>query len=440
MVIDGLPKIQDADLKDKLVLVRVDHNVVKDGIIKDTERIDATIPTLYNIALRGGKVILMTHNGRPMDRDTGHITVSESEAIEPIVKYIEHKLHIKISIPTWKERDDNGIEVDNASIAALIEDLKSNKIDMVYLPNTRWFRGEEPSNHDAEDFGHALADIADVYVNDAFGSWQPHASTMKPTYYMPSYSGILMQKEILHLKQLFLPKRPFVGIVAGSKFDTKIKPLNNLLEHVDYLILGGVVYNAYLAVKYDLKIKGISEKDLDHARDFVKRADQFPQRVVELPYIIESDVLGEKIPGKFRTRFIHDLEPGTELNYVLDVSWETWSLRHIVEIFSRANMFFCNAVMGFVPNFAEGTKMMYDMIANNDNAMKMFGGGDTLQEFKALNYETYLKAIERDDYYFFTGGGAVLNSIEQGSPFGMQPVQALIDNALKYGELAEKKN
>ncbi len=430
----NLPRIQDADLKDKVVLVRVDHNVVKKGIIKDTERIDATIPTLFNIILRGGRIILMTHNGRPMNRETGEIVISDDDSIQPIVDYLEHKLNINIKVPEWFRREDNGIEVKNESIYSLIDDLKSGKVDMLYLPNTRWFRGEEPSNHDADDLGKALAEIADVYVNDAFGSWQPHTSTVKPTFYMPSYSGILMQREIAHLKQVFKPRRPFVGIVAGSKFDTKIKPLNNLLEHVDYLILGGVVYNAYLAVKYDLKIKGISEKDLEHARAFVERANEFPQRVVELPYIIESDVLDEKIPGKYRTRFIHDLKPGTELNYVLDVSWETWSLRHIVEIFSRANMFFCNAVMGFVPHFSDGTKEMYDIIARNENAMKMFGGGDTLQEFKALNYETYLKAIERDDYYFFTGGGAVLNSIEQGSPFGMQPVQALIDNQEKYKE------
>jgi phosphoglycerate kinase len=90
--------------------------------------------------------------------------------------------------------------------------------------------------------------------------------------------------------------------------------------------------------------------------------------------------------------------------------------------------------MGFAPHFSEGTKDLYDIISKNEAAMKMFGGGDTLQEFKAVAYETYLKAIERDDYYFFTGGGAVLNSIEQGSPFGMKPVQALIDNQEKFAK------
>ncbi len=435
----NLPRIQDADLKDKIVLVRVDHNVVKNGVIKDTERIDATLPTLLNIALRGGKLILMTHNGRPVDKDTGKITISDDDSVTPIVEYMKSKLSLNIEIPKWFKREDNGIEVDDDSVYSLIEDLRKSKIDMIYLPNTRWFRGEESMNGDSDDLGKALANIADVFVNDAFGSWQPHTSTMKPTYYMPSYSGILMQKEITHLKQVFQPERPFVGIVAGSKFDTKIKPLNNLLEHVDYLILGGVIYNAYLAVKYNLKIKGITEKDLDSARAFLEKANEFPQRIVELPYIVESDVLGEKQAGKYRTHFIHDLKPGTELNYILDVSWETWSLRHIKEIFSRANMFFCNAVMGFAPYFTDGTKDLYEIISKNENAMKMFGGGDTLQEFKAVAYETYLKAIERDDYYFFTGGGAVLNSIEQGSPFGMQPVQALIDNQERYALKATEK-
>lgn len=435
----NLPRIQDADLKDKIVLVRVDHNVVKKGIIKDTERIDATIPTLFNIVVRGGKIILMTHNGRPLNKTTKKIEVSDNDSVAPIVEYLKSKLGIRVEIPKWSLHKENGIEVDDASIQKLIGDLKANKTDMIYLPNTRWFRGEEAKNSDSDELGIALAKMADVYVNDAFGSWQPHTSTMKLTQHVPSYSGLLMQKEITHLKQIFTPKRPFVGIVAGSKFDTKIRPLTSLLEHVDHLVLGGVIYNAYLSVKYGLKIKGISENDLELAQKFLDVASDFPQRIVELPYIVESDVLGEKIPGKYRTHFIHDLKPGTELNYVLDVSWETWSLRHIKDLFSRANMFFCNAVMGLVPNFYEGTKEMYNMISKNQTAMKMFGGGDTLQEFKALNYETYLKAIEREDYYFFTGGGAVLNSIELDSPFGMEPVQALIDNQERYQQEQEKK-
>jgi|SRR5690554_2679100 len=432
MINSNLPRIQNADLRDKVVLVRVDHNVVKEGIIKDTERIDATIPTLFNIAVRGGKIILMTHNGRPLNKKTGKIEVSDNESIVPIVDYIKSKLSIRVEIPKWTLHKENGIEIDDASLKGLIEDLKGDKTDMIYLPNTRWFRGEESGGADSEELGKALANIADIYVNDAFGSWQPHTSTIKPTEHIPSYSGILMQKEISHLEQIFEPKRPFVGIVAGSKLDTKIQPLISLLEHVDYLILGGVIYNAYLCVKYGLKIKGISEKDLELAQGFLDEANKFPGRIVEPPYIVESDVLGEKIPGKYRTHFIHDLKAGTELNYVLDVAWETWSLRHIKDLFSRANMFFCNAVMGLVPNFYEGTKGMYNIISQNKRAIKMFGGGDTLQEFKALNYETYLKAIERDDYYFFTGGGAVLNSIEKDSPFGMMPVQALIDNKKKF--------
>jgi len=177
----NLPRIQDADLKDKIVLVRVDHNVVKNGVIKDTERIDATVPTLLNIALRGGKLILMTHNGRPVDKESGMITISDNDSVTPIVEYMKSKLSINIQIPKWFKREDNGIEVDDDSLYELIEDLRNNKVDMIYLPNTRWFRGEESMNGDSDDLGKALANIADVFVNDAFGSWQPHTSTMKPT-------------------------------------------------------------------------------------------------------------------------------------------------------------------------------------------------------------------------------------------------------------------
>ncbi len=426
-----LPKVQDADLKGKVVLVRVDHNVVKKGIIKDTERIDATIPTLFNIVLRGGKLILMTHNGRPRNKKTGVITVSNDDSIEPIVEYLKSKLNVRVVIPEWYKRNDNGIEVVDEVCHQMVSDLKSGKIDIIYLPNTRWFRGEESNDEDTTILAEALSKLADVYVNDAFGSWQPHASTELITKYLPSYSGMLMQKEIFHLRELFQPKRPFVGIVAGAKFDTKIKPMNQLLELVDYLILGGVIYNAYLCAKYDIEIKGITETDMKFAREFLKRAKEFPQRIVELPYIVESDTLDGKIPGQYRTHFLHDLKPGTKLNYVLDISWESWELRHVKEVFSRANMFFVNAVMGFMPDFVDGTQRMYDLVAMNDHAMKTFGGGDTLQEFKALNYETYLKAVERSDYYFYTGGGAVLNSIEQGSAYGMEPVQALIENRKK---------
>lgn len=434
MVNYDLPRIQDADLRNKIVLVRVDHNVSKKGVIKDTSRIDETIQTLFKVALRGGKLILMTHMGRPKNKITGKIDVSFNDSILPVVKYLRTQYNLSIRIPEWEQDGDDGIVIHKGSLEKLIGDLKKDKIDMIYLPNTRWLKGEQSKDSKREDLGKFFASLADVYVNDAFGSWQPHASTIEPAKYLPSFAGLLMQKEIVHLDRLFDPVRPFVGIVAGSKFDTKIKPLSALMERVDNLILGGVVYNAYLSVKYGFKVKGISDEDLVIAEKFVKAAESHPGKIVELPYIVESDILDERIEGKYRTHNIHDLKRGTELNYILDVSSRNWEVPRVRECFANAEMFFVNAVMGFVPNFSEGTQGMYSLIAQNKEAIKMFGGGDTLQEFKRLNINIYNESLNNNTFYFFTGGGAVLNSIEAGSSVGMKPVQALIENRKRIVE------
>jgi phosphoglycerate kinase len=148
-----------------------------------------------------------------------------------------------------------------------------------------------------------LAGLADIFVNDAFGSWQPHASTVRVNKYLPSYAGFLMQKELINLERIFNPEQPFVAVVAGSKFDTKIEPLYALLKKADYLVLGGVIYNAYLCAKYDIKIKGIEQDDMEHAKKFVEYAQQFPGKLIELPYIVESDTMD----GKIRKNRIHDI-------------------------------------------------------------------------------------------------------------------------------------
>jgi phosphoglycerate kinase len=424
----SLPRMQNADLKGKVVLLRVDHNVVKKGKIIDAMRIDSTIPTLFNIVKNGGKLILMTHVGRPYDKKTGLFTLSPQDAVEPIVQYLEHKLQIKIAVPTFTAAEGKGIDKLDPSIKNLIADLKNDKIDMIYLPNTRWFTGEESKGEAADTFGKKLIEMADVYINDAFGSWQAHVSTMKPTEKLPSYAGLLMQKELDHLQLIFAPKRPFVGIVAGSKFDTKIGPLSSLLEKVDYLVLGGVIYNAYLSVKYELSIKGLAEDDLAIAAQFLKDSEKYPGRIIELPYIIESDTLDGKFEGQYRTHNIHEIPKGKQLNYILDADPKSFEIPGVRKVFDEAAMFFVNAVMGFTPNFGEGTAAMYSLIDTNKKAKKLFGGGDTLQDFRNLLVNTYLAALDNETYYFFTGGGAVLNAIEQGSPFGMEPVQALIKN------------
>lgn len=416
--------LTESNLKDKVVLVRVDHNVVKKGKIIDPYRIDATIGTICHILLKGGKPILMTHVGRPKDKKTGAINISSNDSVEPIVEYLKKKLAINFVIPTLQAQGEDGYTSIEA-VKPLVADLRAGKIDGIYLPNTRWFRGEEDKAEKGVEFAKQLASLADIYVNDAFGSWQAHASTAKVADNLPAYCGLLMQKEIEHLSQIFQPNRPLLAVVAGSKFDTKIEPLNALIKQADHLLLGGVLYNAYLCAKYNCKINGIADEDIALAKQFIETANQYPGKLVELPYIVESDLPDAKVEGKYRTHHIKDIA-GKTLNYVFDAGAASFDDPAVKDVFMQAQTIFINAVMGFTPNFTEGTIAMYSLIDTNKTARKLYGGGDTLQEFKTLLPGTYLSAIDNPTYYLFTGGGAVLNAIEAGTATGMEPVKKLL--------------
>lgn len=421
----NIPLIQDADLDGKVVLVRVDHNVVKKGEIHDPYRIDATIGTLYHINAKGGKIILMTHVGRPKDKKTGAIHIHPDTSVEPIVEYLRNKLHINMRVPEFYPHEDKGYLGIETSINHHIRDLREGKIDGIYLPNTRWFYGEEAKGEEQDRFANQLAGLADIFVNDAFGSWQPHASTVGVNKYLPSYAGFLMQKEIENLERIYNPQSPFIAVVAGAKFDTKIEPLYALLKKADYLVLGGVIYNAYLSAKYGLDIKGISEEDMEHAKEFVEYSKQFPGKLVELPYIVESDTLEGRIDGQYRVHNIHDLKKGTKLNYVLDIANQSFEEEKVEQIFKTAHTIFVNAVMGFTPHFNEGTIALDQLIDTNMEAVKLYGGGDTMQELKRLLPGLYIVALDSPKYYIFTGGGAVLKAIQEGSSLGLEPVKRL---------------
>jgi phosphoglycerate kinase len=404
----------------------VDHNVVKKGVIHDPYRIDATIGTLYHINARGGKVILMTHVGRPKDKKTGDIDISDDTSVQPIVDYLQKKLHITMKIPEFYRDEKRGYIGIETSINHLIRELKENRIDGIYLPNTRWFEGEEAESETSDRLALQLAGLADIFVNDAFGSWQPHASTVRVNRYLPSYAGFLMQKEIENLERIFHPEYPFVAVVAGSKFDTKIDSLYALIEKADFLVLGGVIYNAYLCARYGMEIEGISQEDLKHAKKFVAFTKQYPEKLVELPYIVESDLLDGKIEGKYRIHHIHNLKKGTKLNYVLDVAAESFQDEQVNKVFRCAKSIFVNAVMGFTPHFNEGTIALDQLIDENIEAVKLYGGGDTMQELKRLLPGLYIVALDSPKYYIFTGGGAVLKAIQESTTLGLAPVRALV--------------
>ena len=423
-----LPLLQNADLKNKIVLVRVDHNVVKKGIIHDPYRIDATLGTLYYINAKGGKIILMTHVGRPKDKKSGEIKIDDNSSVLPIVEYLQNKLHIILKTPEFKSFENRGFLGIETSINHDIKSLRNGDIDGIYLPNTRWFSGEEAKGEELERFAFQLAGLADIYVNDAFGSWQPHASTVSITKYLPSYAGFLMQKELQNLDRIFRPEKPFVSVVAGSKFDTKIDSLNALLNISDYLVLGGVIYNAYLCAKYGVEIEGIEAEDLEQAKKFVAFTLTHKGHLLELPYIIESDSMEGKIEGQHRVLAIKDLKSGQKLKWVLDVSKKSFEDPNVKSIFHHAKTIFVNAVMGYTPYFNEGTIALDQLIDENTEAVKLYGGGDTMQELKRLLPGLYIVALDNPKYYIFTGGGAVLKAIQEGNYYGLAPVKALIEN------------
>lgn len=422
-----LPLVQNADLKDKIVLVRVDHNVVKKGIIRDPYRIDATLGTLYSIVERGGRPILMTHVGRTRDKKTGQIKVEANTSVQPVVEYLERKLHTKFSVPEFPVDPDAGIKQIDTSINWYIRDLRARRIGGIYLPNTRWFEGEEATGDIRERFVLQLAGLADVFVNDAFGSWQPHASTCDVTRYLPSFAGFLMQKEIAHLRRVLEPERPFVAVVAGAKYDTKIGPLTEIYKKVDHLLLGGIIYNTFLCAKYDIRVAGVSESDINAAKNLVEQ-DAKAGKIVELPFVVESDTIEGRIEGKYRVLNIMDFKPGNEYGYFLDVAPESFDVPGVAEVIASAKTILVNAVMGFTPHFFEGSEKLDRTIDQNTQAQKLYGGGDTLQEFKNLSPGLYLAAMDNAQYFFFTGGGAVLNAIEKGTPYGLEPVKALMEN------------
>ncbi len=422
-----LPVIQNAPLENRVVLVRFDHNVVKSGQIRDPYRIDMTLGTLYNIVERGGRPILMTHVGRPRDKKTGEISCRDDESVRPIVEYLERKLHINFHIPEFAVTPQQGITGLDTSINHAIRDLRKRKIGGIYLPNTRWFQGEEGTDTVREHFALQLAGLADIFINDAFGSWQPHVSTFDITKYLPSFAGFLMQQEIVNVHSVINPERPFLAVIAGAKYDTKIKPLYALYDKVDKLILGGVIYNTYLCAKYGIKIAGVQESDVKAAQDLVEK-DRRNNKIIELPYLIESETIESKIEGKYRSISTKNFERGTHYHYILDIDPQSFTDDQVYNSLSEAKTIFVNAVMGYTPHFAEGSASLDRTIDLNRTALKMYGGGDTLQEFKDLCPGLYLSVLDNTQYYFFTGGGTVLTAIEQGSPYGLQPVEALINN------------
>lgn len=252
----GLRRIEDADVKDKRVLVRVDFNVpMKDGVVTDATRLMAAMPTISYLKSAGAKIVLLAHFGRPKGQRVANASLM------PVVA----PLADMIAAPVEFAEDCIGPVAE-----AAVEALKPGGV--LLLENTRFHAGEEKND---PEFAAALAKLGDIYVNDAFSAaHRAHGSTAGVAAYLPAYAGHALQRELDHLSQALKdPRRPVIALVGGAKVSTKIDLLENLVSKVDRLFVGGAMANTFLAAQGHDVGKSLYEADFaDTARAILEAA------------------------------------------------------------------------------------------------------------------------------------------------------------------------
>jgi phosphoglycerate kinase len=378
--------LDDADFRGKRVLVRVDLNVpMENGRVSDATRIERVAPTITEIADEGGKVILLSHLGRPKGPDPTQSLRPVAEAVAAIIKR-----------PVAFATDCVGPAAE-AAVAAL------KPGDVLCLENTRFHRGEE-KNEPA--FVDALARLGDAWVNDAFSAaHRAHASTEGLGHRLPAYAGRSMQAELDALtRALETPQRPLAAIVGGAKISTKLDLLGNLLAKVDALIIGGAMANTFLAAEGKPVGKSLVERDLvATARDIKNKAEQHRREIV-LPV---DAVVAPEFAAHAVSRVVSvDAVKGDDM--ILDIGPR--SIEHVVSVLARAKTLVWNGPFGAfeLEPFDTGTVEAAEAAAELSDAGKLVsvaGGGDTVA---ALN-----KAGVTDRFtYVSTAGGAFLEWLE----------------------------
>ncbi|HOP74785.1 MAG TPA: phosphoglycerate kinase [Bacillota bacterium] len=377
--------IDDIEVKGKRVLVRVDFNVPVDdnGNITDDRRIRAAVPTIKSLTERGAKVILVSHFGRPKG------AVNEKYRLDAIGRRLSEVLGKDVV----KVNDCIGDEPKQA-IAALPEG------GVVLLENVRFYKEEEAN--DAE-FSKKLAELADIYVNDAFGTaHRAHASTAGVTAYLkPAVAGYLMQKEIdIMGKALSDPDRPFVAILGGAKVSDKLGVIRNLLDKVDALIIGGGM--AYTFLKAQGKEIGRSLLDaekIDFAKEMMAKAEA---KGVKLLLPVDT-VVTDDFKNPTLTKTVSSDAIPADLQGV-DIGPETIKL--FADVVKHAKTVIWNGPMGVfeVPQFAVGTKAIAEAMAQCAGTT-IVGGGDSAAAVEQLGYADKVTHVS-------TGGGASLEFME----------------------------
>ena len=389
--------VDDLYVKGKRVLVRCDFNVpVKDGVITDDNRITASLPTIRKLMNDGAKVILCSHMGKPKGE------VKPELSLAPVAERLSEKLGVEVKFA----KDDNVVG-ENAKAA--VEAMKDG--DVILLENTR-FRKEETKNED--NFSKELASLADIYVDDAFGSsHRAHCSTVGVTKYVAeSAVGYLMEKEIEYLgNAVENPVRPFAAILGGAKVSDKINVINNLLEKVDILIIGGgMAYTFIKALGGTVGDSLLEEDKVEYAKEMIFKASQKGVKfLLPIDTVIVKEFKNDALSDIVPTGLIPDGWMG------VDIGPETRSL--FTEALKDAKTVVWNGPMGVFefPNFAKGTEAIAEALAHIDGTT-IIGGGDSAAAVNQLGYGDRMSHIS-------TGGGASLEFLEGKELPGVAAVQ-----------------
>ncbi len=375
--------MNDVEVKGKRVFVRVDFNVpMENGEITDATRIRAAIPTIKQLVESGAKVILASHLGRPKGE------VNEDMRLTQVGKHLSEL----IGQPVTKLDESIGADVEN-TVAAMKDG------DIVLLENVRFHKGEEKND---EELSKAFATLADIYVNDAFGAaHRAHASTEGIAKYIPAVSGLLMEKELDVLgKALSNPERPFTAIIGGAKVKDKIGVIENLLDKVDHLIIGGGLSFTFIKAQGHSIGKSLLEEDkIDLAKSFIEKAKE---KGVQLHMPIDAVVANEF--SKDAETNVVAIEEIPEEWMGLDIGPKT--AEHYASIIKESKLIIWNGPMGVfeMDKFANGTKTVAQAMAET-KGYTIIGGGDS-----AAAVEKFEVANEMD--HISTGGGASLELME----------------------------
>lgn len=410
--------VEDIDVKGKRVLVRCDFNVpVKDGVITDAKRIDGALPTIKYLMEHGAKIILCSHMGRPHNVLDEKVSLNKKEKakIEALpeaeqaaakeaalekAKKDRTSLSLKIIAEALNERGVPAVlapDVVGEKTHEMAMNLKEGEV--LLLENVRFHAAEEKND---PAFSEKLASMAEIYVNDAFGTaHRAHSSTAGVAAYLPAVCGFLIQKEITIMGQaLNDPKRPFVAILGGAKVSDKIGVINNLIDKVDVLIIGGgMAYTFFRSMGNSIGTSICEEDKLDVARETMKKA-----REKGVAFLLPVDnVIGREY--KEDTTFMRIYSDSIPDGWMgLDISEKTQEL--FSKTITGAGTVVWNGPMGVSEweNFASGTKAVAKAVAES-GAISIIGGGDSAAAVEQLGYADKMTHIS-------TGGGASLEFLE----------------------------